>query len=244
MESNSDESTLARKVYANIRPKILLGEIGPGARLSLKDVSQEQGVSLSVVREAVTRLASEELVEAIPQHGFRVRSASIPDLLDLTWVRVQVESLAIRDSIERGDLDWECALVSAHHKLSSSKMVIDGRWSPFWASAHSEFHAALVAACASPILLRIRQQLYNASEIYRAWSAASPGVHSRDVAAEHAALMEAALSRNTDLAASLQAEHLQETARLITESRQPPPELLQVPEKKALRAKGKSARAA
>ncbi len=221
MQPDADEKTLARKIYASIRPKILFGEVGPGSRLSLREFSQEHGVSLSVVREAMTRLASEELVEAIPQHGFRVRSASIPDLIDLTWARVQIETAAIRDSIANGDLDWECALVSAHHKLASTKTTVDGRWSPLWATAHSEFHAALAAACASPTLLRIRQQLYDAAEIYRSWSATSPAIRERDDDGEHAALLSAALSRNPELAASLLAQHIQETARMITEMREP-----------------------
>ena len=46
-------------------------------------LADEHGVSLSVVREAVTRLASEDLVDATPQRGFRVRSLSLDDLRDL-----------------------------------------------------------------------------------------------------------------------------------------------------------------
>jgi GntR family transcriptional regulator, carbon starvation induced regulator len=213
MQEIADEKTLARKVYSSILPKILLGEMEPGSRLSLREISQEHGVSLSVVREAVTRLASEELVEAIPQQGFRIRFTSASDLLDLTWVRAEIESLALRASIERGDLNWECAVVSAHHKLSSTKMKIGGKWNPEWATAHGEFHAALVAACGSPILLRIRQQLYNASEIYRSWSVAAPDVQPRDITAEHREILEAALARDADRAVKVHAHHIRETGR-------------------------------
>ena len=65
-------------VYHIIRDRILFGVVQPGTRLHLEDLAKEIGVSLTVVREAVTRLASEELVTASPQQGFRVRALWIP----------------------------------------------------------------------------------------------------------------------------------------------------------------------
>ena len=49
-----------------------------------------------MVREAVTRLASEDLVVAAPQRGFSVRPISIAHFRDLTWVRIQIETMALR----------------------------------------------------------------------------------------------------------------------------------------------------
>ena len=69
--------SLAEDVYEALRADVLLGRRLPGARIQLRDLADEHGVSLSVVREAVTRLASEDLVVATPQRGFRVRSLSL-----------------------------------------------------------------------------------------------------------------------------------------------------------------------
>src|SRR5262249_41903075 len=79
------------------------------------ELAKTHGVSLTVVREAAVRLASERFLEANPQQGFSVWPLSIPHLLDLTRVRVTIESLAIRESAERGDIAWEADLVAAHH---------------------------------------------------------------------------------------------------------------------------------
>ena len=60
-------------MYGELRSDILFGRRLPSSRLPLNEIAEARGVSLSVVREAVTRLAGEDLVEATPQRGFRVR---------------------------------------------------------------------------------------------------------------------------------------------------------------------------
>ena len=168
-------------------------------------------MSLSVVREAVTRLASEDLVEATPQRGFRVRPLSVEHLQDLTWVRVQLETLALRESIAKGDVTWEANLVAAHHRLAVTPTYFeDGTGNLEWLTAHSGFHAALAAAAGSPILERLRRQLYDAAELYRMWSSNLPQHPTREhVDDEHRAIFEAALARDADRAVELVTRHLE-----------------------------------
>jgi len=207
--------SLVEDVHGALRTDILFGRRLPGARLQLNDLAEQHGVSLSVVREAVTRLASEDLVEATPQRGFRVRPLSVDHLQDLTWVRVELETLALRQSIAKGDVSWEADLVAAHHRLAVTPMYFaDGTGNTDWMAAHGAFHAALAAAAGSPILERLRRQLYDASELYRYWSAHLPRHHThRDVADEHKAIVDAALARDADRAVELLTQHLETTTR-------------------------------
>jgi GntR family transcriptional regulator, carbon starvation induced regulator len=202
-------------VYGALRSDILFGRRLPSSRLQLNELAEEHGVSLSVVREAVTRLASEDLVEATPQRGFRVRSLSLEHLRDLTWVRTQVETLALRQSIAKGDVTWEANLVAAHHRLAVTPMYFDdGRGNTEWMAAHAAFHTALAAAAGSPVLERLRLQLYDASELYRYWVGTLPHHPTRaHVADEHKAIFDAALAREADLAVDLLTQHLEATAR-------------------------------
>ncbi len=134
--------SLAEDVYEALRADILFGRRLPSSRLQLNDIAEQHDVSLSVVREAVTRLASEDLVEATPQRGFRVRSISIEHLHDLTWMRVQLEGLALRESIAKGDVTWEANLVAAHHRLAVTPTYFeDGTGNFEWLQAHGAFHA-------------------------------------------------------------------------------------------------------
>ena len=207
--------SLVEDVYNEVRSDILFGRRPPSSRLPLNEIAQQHGVSLSVVREAVTRLASEDLVEATPQRGFRVCSLSLDHLHDLTWMRIQLETLALRQSIAKGDISWEADLVAAHHRLAVTPMYFeDGTGNVEWLTAHAGFHAALAAASGSPILERLRHQLYDAAELYRMWSSTLPHHPTRPhVADEHKAIFEAALARDVDLAVDLMTRHLETTAR-------------------------------
>lgn len=211
-------ASLAEDVHAALRADIVLGRRIPGTRLRLNELAAAHEVSLSVVREAVTRLSSEGLVEATPQRGFRVRPISLEHLHDLTWMRIHVETLAVREAVERGDLTWEAGLVAAHHRLAATSMFLDdGTGNPAWMVAHGEFHTALAAGAGRPALERVRRQLYDESELYRAWSGTLPREPiRRHATVEHEAIKDAALARDADLAALLVAEHLTATADALT----------------------------
>jgi DNA-binding GntR family transcriptional regulator len=130
-------------------------------------------------------------------------------------VRIEIETLALRQSIAKGDVTWEANLVGAHHRLSVTPMYFeDGRGNTEWMSAHGAFHAALAAGAGSPVLERVRRQLYDAAELYRYWSGNLPNHPTRaHVPDEHKAIFDAALARDADLAVDLLTEHLDATAR-------------------------------
>ena len=210
--------SLVQEVYEAIRSDVMFGRRLPSSRLHLSQLAEQHDVSLSVVREAVTRLAGEDLIEATPQRGFRVRSLSLDHLSDLTSVRIQIETLAVRQAIAKGDVTWEANLVAASHRLAMTPMYHDdGAGNTGWMAAHGAFHAALAAAAGSPVLERVRRQLYDASELYRYWSSSlshhqGPRAH---VADEHKAILDAALTRDADLASDLLTQHLAATARYL-----------------------------
>ena len=108
-------TSLADSVYQRIRADILAARLEPGQKLNVKSLGGAYDVSLNVVRESLSRLAGEGLVRANPQLGFCLPPASIPDLVDLTEARIEIDSTALRWSMERGDLDWESQVVSTRH---------------------------------------------------------------------------------------------------------------------------------
>ena len=223
MPRTSQGRTLVDDVYRSIKDDICLGRLEPGSKVHLGDLAKAHDVSLSVVREAVTRLASERLLMSRPQQGFSVWPLSVEDLLDLTRVRVEIETLALRDSIANGDIAWEAELVAAHHRLlgaaSDPKKPLPGP-NYAWMKAHSEFHAALASASTSPLLRQLRQQLFDAAELYRHWSAhlAKPK-RRRNLAKEHRALLDAAIAHDVDLTVRLITEHIQTTTDLVLAGR-------------------------
>lgn len=212
--------TLAEQIHRQVRADILAGRLLPGQKLKLGVLCEQHGVSLSIVREALTRLAAEKLVRAQPQQGFTVTALSPGELEDLTFLRIETESLAIRRSIELGDVGWEARILGAHHTLANTPVrEADGseRLSEAYTAAHAVFHAALIDACGSPMLIDLCRSLYDASELYRRLSyLLNRGKRNKTV--EHRSLMDAALARDAGRATSLIAAHYQSTTRSLIES--------------------------
>ena len=102
-------TTLAQRVVAGLKDKILAGDLPPGHKVpSEAELIEEYGVSRTVIREAVTRLRAEGLVETFQGRGsfvlampeptsFTVESAAIRthhDVLDMLDFRLGIESEA------------------------------------------------------------------------------------------------------------------------------------------------------
>jgi DNA-binding GntR family transcriptional regulator len=201
------------EVYESLRADLLSCRLRPGQRLNIGDLSQALSVSLGAVREALSRLTSEGLVVAEPQRGFTVAAISASDLVDLTHVRIDIEVQCLRRAIAVGGIDWETRLVASHHQLSRTAPAAaddPSRVADEWAHLHATFHEALVTACDSPWLLRLRRTLFDHSERYRRLSLPL-AKHPRRVDQEHAKLVEAALARKPDVAAAVMTAHLNAT---------------------------------
>lgn len=218
MSVRGDAVTLSGHAYERIRGDIIGGRLEPGTPLRLAALARDIGVSMSVVREALTRLSEQGLVTALPNQGFRVVTISHDDLLDLTQLRVMLECAALERSITGGDVSWEARVVSAHHVLERTPMAI-GPGNEAWIAAHAAFHDSLSSACGSPRLLALVRELRDGAEVYRQWSGLATKTGQRDVAREHRQLMELATARRVAQASAALREHLETTAHILVESR-------------------------
>ena len=224
VESNAErlaptsQTTLA---YSRLRADVLAGRLAPGERLKVLDLAKALEVSPGAIREALSRLIPEQLVVSREQKGFAVAPLSIEDLEDLTDLRCEVEAIALRRSVERGDSDWEAAVLATAHRLRrtpTQTSETDRSLSEQWVERHSEFHAALVAASGSKRLMAFHAQLYEQSERYR--GLATHLETNRDVDTEHQNLVDAALDRDADRLVALTLEHMRKTtARIVDAAR-------------------------
>jgi len=211
-------ATRAEQVYAQLRADILSGRVLPGTKLRFAELMVRYDCSTSVVREGLTRLAEQGLVQSEPQHGFHVTPVSQDDLEDLTTARCELEGLVLRMSIEHGDIAWESEVVAAHHALDRTPMESEGDpavMSEDWTLAHARFHQALLSACPNQRLRNMAVSLRDAAELYRRWSRPLGHDEDRDVQGEHRALVGAALRGDATEAVRLLDEHLRRTRRAL-----------------------------
>ena len=82
--------------YERIWRQLIAGERRPGERLSDVELAAQLGVSRTPVRQALHRLAQDELVRFDPRRGFWVRAFAAQDVHELYDVRAALEALALR----------------------------------------------------------------------------------------------------------------------------------------------------
>ena len=216
-ESAAEPKTLARQAQNLLRHDILSGGLLPGERLRTKALQTRYGLGLSPLRESLQRLSAEGLVVMDEQRGFSVAPVSLDELKDLTLARSSLESIMLPLAIAHGDADWEANILAAFHRLSRAPLPTgpkDDEAARQWELRHRAFHAALVAGCGSPWLMRLHDQLVDQTERYRMirlQRMSKRKLKARDVHAEHQGLMDAVLERKAAQSVALMRDHLQAT---------------------------------
>jgi DNA-binding GntR family transcriptional regulator len=90
-----------RSVVAAIRDAIVRGEFVPNQRLVEADLSAQFAASRASVRSALIELTNEGLVERVQNRGARVRAVSLEEAVEISEVRMVLESLCAAKAAER-----------------------------------------------------------------------------------------------------------------------------------------------
>jgi len=218
----SSEPTTARTTASSlqlaIRQDLINGVFPAGTKLRIRELAERYDVGTIPLREALSRLCNTGFIDAIDQKGFRVSDVSDEELQDITQTRQKLESLALREAIERHDGEWEGRVLSAYHQLKRLPIHLEGpekNINPDWERAHDAFHETLISGCPSKWLKRFCATMREQTARYRALSAGIGHAEQRDVDAEHAAIVEAIVQRDADRACSLLTGHFAATSRLV-----------------------------
>lgn len=215
-DSDGTTRTLIEQTYAQLRDDIIEGRLLPGSKLRIEHLRTQYAVGAGTLREALTRLVSDALAIAEGQRGFRVAPITLEDLADLTQLRVQIETAALRQSIRAGGIRWRNAAQSAYDAISAEEPIALGRRRQ-WELLNERFHEALLSGAESPWTLRVLRLLSRHGERYRSFAMQLPGA-TRDVHAEHTEIFEYAMA-GQDARASLALEaHIRTTPDLLIQA--------------------------
>jgi DNA-binding GntR family transcriptional regulator len=216
--SDETKNTLSSQLVDRLREEILSGRWAPGSKLNVEKTRRILGVSLSPLREALARLIAAGLVELHDNKGYSVSRTSLANLQEITELRMEFEITALRNAIERGDLNWESDVMRALYKLNRIvRDRTDASSLEAWEKAHRQFHVSLIVGCNMPMLLNFCEVLHNLNDRYRRiFLVASGG--DRNVAAEHAEIAEAAVARDSASACDKLREHIRRTGTNLKHS--------------------------
>jgi DNA-binding GntR family transcriptional regulator len=197
--------------YAELRNKVLVGELAPGATFSQVQLSEQLGVSRTPLREAIRRLQTEGLLSS--ERGRRVRVAPLTtdDFEDLYAMRIVLDSLAVRLTIPLLTEDELTEIRMAYLEATAAANRGDVA---AYLEPHRRFHFGLFAHAGARLEQEV-DDLWDHAERYRRLQLQ----HADDLAhlvrlgeREHAAILEAAEKRDAGLGARRMAEHLSRTA--------------------------------
>lgn len=209
-DTGSRETSATRTAYLSLRTMILTGALPAGQKLKIERLRTLLEMGASPVREALSLLTSDMLVERIDQRGFRAAPVSLANFDEILKLRCTLEEMALRQSIAQATSAWEERLVVAHHRM---KRMAD---TPTFEDAHKSFHMALLGNAASPMLERYCSQLYDLNIRYRYLAASDTNYQQRNISTEHESILDAAVNRDADAASAALLSHYRLTGAYLT----------------------------
>ncbi|MDA5557810.1 GntR family transcriptional regulator [Shimia sp. MMG029] len=167
----TEDATIVELLASSLRRDIAFGTLLPDQKLKIEALRSRYGGSNHSMRETLRILATEGLVEATAQRGFRVTSATEDDLRDIQLVRIEIERIALARAIALGDVAWEGRVIAAHHALQKAEAAVAGAPDDLvaleWDEACRTFAQALIAACDSPRLIDLHRKFFDQSRRFR-----------------------------------------------------------------------------
>ena len=199
-----EASTLADRVYENLKQRILRQEFPCGERLNIAALAKDLNVSNTPVREAISRLEKVGLVKIIPYRGPFVRSLSISETAEVYDVRISLEVLAAR--------------LAALHATAESLTVIEERLGEFEQSrlgsdldealnADLRVHEAIAQASGNRTLIDMLSMLSDWTKLFMQFGF-PPARPASSTGATHERIVSAIRAGDKDLAATTMREHL------------------------------------
>ena len=207
IEKGSESENIGDDGYRRIRGDIVFCRLRPGQKLRLEGLREEYGISISTLREILSRLASDGFVVAEARRGFEVAPVSAGNLRELAELRLLLETHAMEVSFAHADVEWEGRVVSAHHKLAAVERLMRSRIGEpeQWKRYDSEFHQALISNCGSRVLMDVHASTFDKYFRYQMIALDDRG---EEPARQHQALLDGALRRDAAAAKAVLVEHV------------------------------------
>ena len=208
---DAGRETRPTRVLERLRALILTGEYGPDERLIEEQLAERLGVSRTPVRQALTMLEAEGLVELAPNRGATVCSFSFEDVWDIYDLRAVLEGHAARRAagrIERRELERLRELVGEMEGLAG-RFYDHEEEIRVLVALNQEFHGTIVDASRNRRLERLINRTVEIPLMFKAFFWYTP--HERVISNHyHRQILEALEKGDADRAEIIMREHVYE----------------------------------
>ena len=202
--SGAQSGPLARRAYLHLKKSIMSLQFAPGDALHKNKIASELGISRSPVSEALTKLATEGLVEIIPQSGTYVAGFSIAEIRECAFLREALELAAVaKVAVEHNQK--QVTLLNRSLRLQQL-LIEDGDVQGFY-RADEDMHALIMSFTGYRRLLTIAKSAWLQVNRVRQLVLPSPG-RIQETLAEHRTIVGAISKSDPEAARTAMKEHL------------------------------------
>ena len=204
--------SLTNDAYQHIKASILSNKLEPGQQLKEEWLAAQLHISATPVREALSKLEREKLVNVIPHRGKFVAEITPEDVHDIYEVRRELEGLAITLAIPHIPPE-ELEGLEQFFKVAELQME-QGNYDEYF-KGDSNLHGLILKNISNQWLLQMLQELNDHVKRIRAFSITHSGPHIRRSLDEHYAILDAMKNRDVKKAKALMEEHVQKSGERI-----------------------------
>lgn len=197
--------TKGEAAYQALRSAIRNGQLRPGQRVTLNELADSLEMSLTPVREALRRLASQGLVEQQPNRGTVIAEYTLERAREIYRLRLVLEPMAAELAATQATDDDRHEITTALTDLDEA--VAEGRDADV-AALNATLHHRIYTAARSPYLLEFIDKLWNGVP----FQAISLTDRQERSAEQHRAIVRAVVDADSDRASRLMREHISEAA--------------------------------
>jgi DNA-binding GntR family transcriptional regulator len=188
-----------------LREEIVFLELPPGAPVREVDVAKRLGVGRTPVREALQRLAMNYLVELLPGRGAFVAPISLPDVVKITEIRINLEGFAAASAAARASAAEREALRGLRDRIVR---LTEATPRATLIRLDQDVHRAIYDATHNAFLEDCLHRFLNLA--LRAWVVVldSLGSSVAEMVDEHAGLIDAVVEGDAEKASALARQHI------------------------------------
>lgn len=195
---------LADRAYEELRDRLVTLAIKPGEPLDEDRLGSELGMGRTPIREAIKRLALENLVSVFPRRGTFAAEINIKDLAQITEVRAVLEARAAALAAERLTAAGRAELEALIGELRASR---GGDDMTALMELDTRVHRFVYRASGNPFLEQTLYRYLNLS--LRIWYLVIERLpHLFQRVHEHEAMLQAIADRKPELAREIAARHV------------------------------------
>lgn len=144
--------------HAQLRDALLAGKFEPGTVLTLRALAETFGTSITPVRDALTRLVAQGVLQQGPRNSAIVPNLTFKELADLTVIRCALEGRAAREAaLLRHD---DATLQGLQERLSTMQSLIQARKLESYLEHHRKFHFGIYAMSGIPLMVETIENMW------------------------------------------------------------------------------------